>query len=243
MREFAIPGTLILLPGLAADAELYAPQREAFAESLLLPEWIEPEDENESLGHYAQRWGESIRPLIHMHQQDHPGPIVLGGIAFGAMVALDMASGIGADAVAMISGCLTPDELPSRFVLAQKLGSLTPTSTWPALLSALAIPFAFMDGLGDDDTALLRRLANRINPQILKWASGAVVDWAGPMDPDAMPPVYRAHGLHDWVIPCPESGVDLVIPTGKHLIHLSHEPTVNGFLESCVERHAMPAGA
>ncbi|MEM1212934.1 MAG: alpha/beta hydrolase [Planctomycetota bacterium] len=225
--EYQGQGKIVLLPGLGADAELFEPQVRAFGDRLIVPEWVEP-DANDSIAEYALRWGAVIKEQL---DREAPGePVLLGGVSFGGMIALDMAGLIGASGVVLIAGCVDPSEVSARTLLAQRIGSMVPRTAWGLTLKAMALPFAKLDGLGDDDTALLRRVAGRVDVPLLDWGGGALRDWTGPEHLEAGMPVFRMHGRQDWVIPCPESGVDVVLPDGRHLINLSHEKSVNGFL-------------
>lgn len=225
--EYQGPGKIVLLPGLGADAGLFEPQRRAFGERLMVPAWVEP-DANDSVAEYALRWGAVIRERL---DEEAPGePVLLGGVSFGGMIALDMAGVVGAKGVVVIGGCVSPDEVSARTLLAQRIGSAVPRTAWGLTLKALALPFAKLDGLGDDDTKLLREIAGRVDVGLLDWGGGALRDWTGPEHLDAGMPVFRMHGRQDWVIPCPRDGVDVVLPDGRHLINLSHEKSVNAFL-------------
>ncbi len=52
-------------------------------------------------------------------------------------------------------------------------------------------------------------------------------------------PTFRAHGSNDRVIPIHEQdmrpGVDLLVPGGKHLIHLTHATIVNRWIASKID--------
>ncbi|MEM9295188.1 MAG: hypothetical protein AAGA57_05240, partial [Planctomycetota bacterium] len=165
----------------------------------------------------------------------------VGGVSFGAMIALDLAQHLGAHAVCVVAGCVARDEVPSSFLLARKLGALVPTMFWPPAVKALALPFSLIDGAGDDGVRLLQAEASRAAMDVLRWGAAAAAEWDGPEHPDRLPPVRRAHGKFDWVIPCPPEGVDRVLDDGKHLIHLTHRRSVAGFLEdACYQATGAP---
>jgi pimeloyl-ACP methyl ester carboxylesterase len=71
---------LVLLPGLGGDERLFEPQRDAFPD-LEVPAWIEPL-RGETLAAYAARMAQRVGA---------GGPLYLGGVSFGAIVALEMA--------------------------------------------------------------------------------------------------------------------------------------------------------
>src|SRR3954464_5327650 len=97
---------LILVPGMAADERLFAPQRAAFPR-LLVPAWIEPLPQ-EPLRSYAAR----------LARQVDPGrPCVVGGASCGGIVALEMAAPLPARACVLIASGRSPGELPRWYRL------------------------------------------------------------------------------------------------------------------------------
>ncbi|MEM7681908.1 MAG: alpha/beta hydrolase [Planctomycetota bacterium] len=238
VREFTLPGPLVLLPGLGAGPGLLEPQKELFGDDLITPDWIKPRGA-ESLAKYAERWAPAIADLL----PDDGRPVCVGGISFGAMIALDLARHLDARGVVVIAGCVAKEEVPSQFLFAQKFGSLLPGPLWPSAVKALAIPFALMDGAGDDGIRLLKAEAATADIAALRWGAQAVEAWDGPEHPDTLPPIARVHGKGDWVIPCPPQGVDTVLDDGKHLIHLTHRRSVAGFIEQACRGFVDPENA
>src|SRR6185503_21033432 len=92
-RDAARPVTrLVLLPGLGADAALFEPQRAAFP-GLEVPPWLDPHP-GETLPAFAARMADRVGPT---------GPLVLGGVSFGGMVALEMARLVQPRAVVLVA--------------------------------------------------------------------------------------------------------------------------------------------
>ncbi len=242
--EYAIPGRLVLLPGLGLSSEVFAPQQKAFGDRLITPSWISP-DRNDSLAEYAQRWADHIKPTLPAEE-----PIALAGYSLGGAIALDMAHALGARCVLLISAPAHPDEVPVRTLIAQRLGGLFPASFASKAAAWLALPGAQIDGLGDDDTGRLRRALSQSDGETLQWGLAALAEWRGPAHPHTLPPVHRLHGSHDWIFPCPPAGqptpdqlgrIDSVVPDGKHVLPLSHEISVNRFLRDHCRRYLTPA--
>ena len=235
---------MILLPGFGCDGRVFGPQRRAFGDRLETPGWITPEP-NESIRAYAQRWaGQLSRP-------GDDRPLCLGGLSLGGLVAQEMARFIRPTprAVLLIASADRPERWSLAAQAAQWLGGLVPGPSVNTLASLLAIPFALRDGLDDEGKALLRAMAQDADPAVLKWSAAAAMDWPGPPEtPPAIPPetsqevprVYRVHGTHDWVIP-DDGQADSSVELGRHLINLSHAPTVNRFLFESMLRHVPEA--
>lgn len=232
MRE----ARLILLPGLGADARLLGPQKAAFGHAVETPDWLEPEGD-ESLERYARRWAEALR------DESDERPVFVGGVSFGGIVAMHMAEALRPEAVVLIASCRSSDDVPMRFEIAQRLGSFVPDATVGKLLPLLAIPFAVLDGLDSDHLKLLRSMAKDTDPALLQWAGRAVANWQFDLAHELPCPVHRIHGARDWVIPYRGDGEGHpgepteVLPHGKHLINLTLDRTVNGWLRGVVQRH------
>jgi pimeloyl-ACP methyl ester carboxylesterase len=111
---------LILLPGMAATRECFAPQFEDFPE-LVVPDWIEPLP-NESLAEYAKRFAAVIDPGM---------PCVIGGMSFGGIVATELCKHLDAKALVLIASLQSPDERPRRARwLCRLLGLLPSPLVW-----------------------------------------------------------------------------------------------------------------
>src|SRR5947209_3760184 len=89
---------LVLCSGMGADERLLHRQRAAFP-SLHVPAWVEPESPHEALAHYAERLAATVRV---------GGPIVLGGVSLGGMLALEMAKHLRTEMLLLIAACHGP---------------------------------------------------------------------------------------------------------------------------------------
>ena len=153
---------MIMLPGMAADERLFEPQRRVFP-GLVVPPWIEPEP-REPLDCYARRMASQIDPR---------GLVLIGGVSFGGMVALEMAYHLGLTQCVMISSIRSPVELPWRLRALGPLARIGPTrlaatAGWAARWLAPSMP-----------RATARRLGRLAVPQstFLRWACWAVLRW------------------------------------------------------------------
>jgi pimeloyl-ACP methyl ester carboxylesterase len=212
------PISLVLLPGLGADARLLEPQRAAFPD-LVTPRWIAPQ-RRELLAEYAGRMAETL-PAGR--------PMVLGGVSLGGMVAFEMARRLQPQAVVLIASCrsrgaLRPAVRPFRpFVPLAPLG-----------LAKLLAP-AGVRLLGRLSPSLRRlcvRMFREADSRFMRWALRAILDW----DPSPLDgiPVYHIHGARDRIIPTTRVEADELIPGGGHLINITHVEEVNAFLQRVV---------
>ncbi len=230
MYPIELPARLILLPGLGANHKLFTYQKRVFRESVQTPDLIAPATPHESLRRYALRFAEQLRSA--------PGderPLIVGGVSLGGMLALEMAEAVGAKAVVLISSCRRDKAVPLRSRLVELMGRPVPASVTGKVLTVLSLPFAVANELDDDGFVLLKEMAAEVDPAVVKWGSGAVIDWEH--DGSWPVPVHQVHGAKDWVIP-PIGDEDRLIPDGGHLINITHDQAVNQYLVELAERYA-----
>ena len=205
---------LIMLPGMAADERLFEPQRRAFP-GLIVPPWIDPEPD-ESLVSYARRTASQIDPA---------GLVLVGGVSFGGIVALEMAHHLGLAECVLISSVRSPAEMPWRLRALRPLARIGPrrlgsTAGWAARWLAPSMP-----------RATARRLGRLAVPQsdFLRWACWAVLRWQP--TPEALQVrVHQIHGSADRTFPLWCTRPDQIVRGGGHLLTLTHPLEVNEFI-------------
>jgi pimeloyl-ACP methyl ester carboxylesterase len=205
---------MVLLPGMAADERLFEPQRRAFP-GLIVPSWIAPA-RRESLPSYARRMAFAIR---------FANPSFIGGVSFGGIVALEMASHLGLAECVMISSIRSPAEMPWRLRVLRPLASIGPerlgsTAGWAARWLPPFMP-----------RVTARRLGRLAAPQsaFLRWACWAVLRWQ-PTPAARQVRVVQIHGSADRTFPLWYTHPDEIVAGGGHLLTLTHPLEVNRFL-------------
>jgi pimeloyl-ACP methyl ester carboxylesterase len=206
---------LILLPGMAADERLFAPQRAAFPR-LVVAAWIAPLPQ-EPLRSYATRLARRIDP---------GQPCVVGGASFGGIVALEMADHLQARACVLISSVRSPDELPGWYRLLRPAAVLGPAGLGrlAGLLAGASAP-----SLPSRTAQHLRRLSAP-EAAFQRWASWAVLTWR-PSRATRQVKVYQIHGGADRTLPIRYTRPDVVVAGGGHLLPLTHPRAVNEMLD------------
>ena len=222
--------TLVLIPGLGADAALYEPQRRALGDRLVVPPWPRPDYGRDTLESYAGKIADVVRAMPNVSR-----PFYVGGLSLGGMLAAEMAECCGEHVAGLflIGACLDRGEIPRVFHVLSAVGQVMPIGLMLAGANRLAPAFiARWQGLDPAMSDLYAAVYARGDKRLLRWAARAMSQWQTSAHPRA--PVYRAHGRRDDVIPIPEAtmrpGVDLVVPDGRHLINLTHAAAVNRWL-------------
>ena len=249
MREFSLPGRLILLPGVGMTPEVFAPQRDAFGDDVVTPDWIKPEP-REPVSRYARRWAEALNPTLG----DDGRPVFLGGVSFGGTVALEMMDHLTPrpGAVFLIGAAGRADGLAGwARALARASAKLSPEALKKAARFGL-VPLGLVDGLDDANLKRFAAMNRQLDPEVLHWTVASVADWVAPAPPGSAPapgtapgsnphpgqdrhesdpiPVLQIHGRDDRFYPLAKQHPDRVVEHGNHLIHLNHARSVNRWL-------------
>lgn len=220
-REFE----LVLLPGLGCDGRLFEPQRPAFPD-LIVPPWITPEV-NETLPHYAERLASTIVPTGR-------GPLILGGMSLGGMMAYEVARHLRPRAVVQIATCRDRRGLRQLWRASVPLLDWLPVGTW-SIAKMLAPPVVTVAGcFGARDRKLAVTMFQEMDSAFMHWALAALLRW----DPLPLPdiPVFQIHGRRDFLIPANCVEADVYIPDGGHMINITHAEQVNAFLADAVAK-------
>lgn len=211
-----------MLPGLGADGRLFDPQRAEFPD-LVCPAWLEPA-RGETLVSYARRMAELV---------PRQRPLVLGGVSFGGMLAIEMAPVVKPDALVLIGSCQSPAEIDGKLRLASMAGPFIPT---PAGERARVLGRVFIRSLGPmrrEHREQLEVMIDAVPFSFIRWAGSAIFGWKGAEPPTC--PFVRIHGGKDKIIPMRRDLVHELIPGAGHVPNVSHAPEVNGVLRRVIE--------
>ena len=207
---------MILLPGMGADARMFAGQLEAFT-NLRVLEWI-PERAGESLADYAQRLA---APLAGEPVE------FLGGASLGGMVALELARQLKPRAIFLLGSARSPRGIRPLLRPFMPLSAIAPLRA----LHRLGLPRPVIRLLGPrepEQVALLAEMVRDARPEFARWAILALRKWPGVADPGA--PVVAIHGERDLVLPVGRASADHVIAGAGHLLTMTHPAEVNAIL-------------
>lgn len=217
--------TLLLFPGLGADARVFAPQR-AINATIEAVEWPEPLNERETLAQYSARIASRIRPRANLY---------VGGVSLGAMVALEVAQPLEARGVFLIGGCRSHRQIAPLFRTALALAGMMPLAGVRAAVAASPLALKVFEHLDAGQIALMTRVLRDHSPRQIRWSCRALLEWECCARPPTVP-VYAIHGERDEVVPPDSVKPDQIVPGGHHLINLSHPREVNAFIEARIGR-------
>jgi pimeloyl-ACP methyl ester carboxylesterase len=214
---------LILFPGLGVDQSLFAPQRTIPAR-LEFPQLPTP-DENETLAEYARCVATTIDPTP---------PLYVGGVSFGAMLAVEMARILNPRGIFVISGAQNRQQISPVIRLLAAMGSGLPEPLFPF---ARRVTPAFLRILGRFDRyerEFLVDVFTRVNFHLARWGARRIMEWTAPNDITS--PIHWIHGQIDHVVPLKNVRPDVIVPGAGHFLNVSHPEAANEFITSRLSR-------
>jgi pimeloyl-ACP methyl ester carboxylesterase len=221
----AVGKRLVLFPGLGADARLFEPQRCGLpGVRVEVPPWIEAVSIDETVESYSRRMAALIEPA-------RAGELLfLGGVSFGAIVALEVARHLrGTRAVFMMGGCRDTRAVAPFFRFACGLTRWVPSPVVKMILYGSPAALVLFESLSWDHMTLYERMINEGSASQIRWAAGAMPAYRSQGDPPGVR-VVLIHGQRDLIIPPKNVSPDYVIPRAKHLVGLTRPAEVNAIL-------------
>ena len=177
-------------------------------ENATIVEFIEPRS-SESLNSYAERMS------CHFDPEGY-----IGGVSFGEILALEISRIINPRGCLLISTIVGPHQLPSSIRRWKTLGRRNYANAHQFLArTASLVPQQFRTSA----TYRLGRLAGE-NGRWHRWATGAVLDWAS-QEPLSVP-TLQIHGDADTTFPIESVTPDIIVPSGRHALPVSHPEEV-----------------
>jgi pimeloyl-ACP methyl ester carboxylesterase len=218
---------LVLFPGLGADARLFEPQRQGLpGVRVEVPPWLEPLSIDESVQSYSRRMAASVRPAAAGER------LFLGGVSFGALVALEAARFLaGTRAVFMMGGCRDTRAVAPFFRFACALTRWVPSPVLKLILYGSPAALVLFESLSWRNMRLYQTMIDEGSASQIRWAAGAMPGYRSPGDPPGVR-VVLIHGQGDLIIPPKNVCPDYLIRRTKHLVSLTRPAEVNRILEA-----------
>lgn len=214
---------LILFSGLAADANIFGPQKIAFPQ-LTVPEWPTPE-QDDTLDSYCRRLADDLRPL---------DDAIIGGASFGGIIALHVAQQLNPRAVVLIGSVRSPAELSRVVRFSRPLEPLTRFIPVRFLqLCCLPLSSRFARRIVPHLSGLSRQFRGS-DPAVFRWSLQQILNWS--TEPTLNCPVFHIHGKRDYVLPLRYTKPTTVVEDGGHVISLTHPIEINDFIRSVINQ-------
>lgn len=220
MRDAAL--RLMLLPGLGATSALFEPQREL--PNLITPDWpaLDPRD---TLASFAAKFA----PLV-----TDPANTVLGGVSFGGMLSLELATLVRPRAVVLIGSCRSPDAIVTSLRLAAMAGRWISARRLESMRRMAPRVVRQLGPMTGGQAKALVAMSENVSMSFIRWAGQAIFAWPGRPDPGV--PVHVIHGSLDRFIPPDRVGPHERVEGAGHVPNFTHPEPVNRFLRDVLER-------
>jgi pimeloyl-ACP methyl ester carboxylesterase len=211
---------------LGADGRLFEPQRRGLPAGVHVdvPPWIEPLSIDETIASYSRRMAERIAPVQPRER------LFLGGVSFGALVALEAARHLhDTRAVFMMGGCRDTRAVAPLFRLACGMTRWVPSPVLKMILYGSPAALVLFESLSWPHMRLYETMINEGSASQIRWAAGAMPGYRSCGDPPGVR-VVLIHGQRDQIIPPKNVSPDYVIRRAKHLVSLTRPVEVNRIL-------------
>jgi pimeloyl-ACP methyl ester carboxylesterase len=220
-----IDSRLVLFPGLGADERLFASQRRGLpGVRVETPAWLEPQSDDEPLPAYAKRMAALVKPPRENER------LFLGGVSFGAVVAMEAARHLhGVRAVFMMGGCRDTRAVAPFFRFACGLAPHIPIPLFKLILFGSPAALVMFESLNQEHTQLYATMLNESSPRQVRWAAGAMLHYRSSGDPPGVR-VRLIHGQRDLIIPPKNVRPNYVVRGARHLVSLTRPDEVNRIL-------------
>jgi pimeloyl-ACP methyl ester carboxylesterase len=207
--------------GLGVDERIFQHLDVTFDIKVL--KWIPPLP-NESFTSYAERFSKQI---------DTDESIVIIGISFGGMLAIELCKVLANVRVILLSSTSTNQAIPFIFRLLgqSKLVQVLPNAI---LQHPPTFVLHWLFGVQRiEHKQLLIKIVESIDPSFLKWAILCIVNWQNSYSP---PNTCYIHGKNDrLILPPSESQNVHLIDDGGHFLAITHSKEVSKLLNTLVE--------
>ncbi|QNF33446.1 alpha/beta hydrolase [Adhaeribacter swui] len=208
---------LYLIPGLGADARMFQLlQLDVSRYNVVILDWLTP-FKQESLVSYAQRMANQI--LVSNQ------PILLVGVSFGGMIAVEISKILKPARTILISSIKTSNELPGylRFLGQLGLHPYLPLH-WVKKLPGL---YNWIFGAKTPlEKKILHQIIQSTDLSFVKWAFTAIVNWQNQEQPANL---IHVHGNQDKIFPLSYIK-NPVVYAGEHLIILGKADELSSFI-------------
>lgn len=205
---------IYFISGLGADKRAFSLLDLSFCEPVFV-DWITPLP-HETLKSYAARLRSQIL-------DEHPNIV---GVSFGGMLATEMARLDDKLNAIIIASNKSSDEFPFYF----RIGKYIPAYKWVPggwLKKSNYLHWIF-GPRGMEQKKLLKEIIADANPDFLKWAIEAILNW----DEKAVPAnVKHIHGTADRLLLFRYVKADIEVPGGTHLMSLNMPKEISALLQ------------
>jgi pimeloyl-ACP methyl ester carboxylesterase len=208
------------ISGLGADERMFSKLNLPNIEQIHV-EW-ENASSDDTLASYAKR----LLPQI-----DTEEPVILIGLSFGGMLAVELSKLIVDCQTIIISSAATPTTIPSKYKWLKKPFDKIPFSVFRQATSFTYYLFGVKKKVNQ---SLLKEVLAHTDEAFFRWAIGAVLSWDNNLFPSNF---THIHGTHDRILPFLDSSDDVISIEGAgHLMVLDKSILLSSVLQRIINK-------
>lgn len=210
---------IYFMPGLAASSKIFEHIKVTDDRFVLHHlEWIEPDDENEALSHYAAKYVSMIT---------HKLPVLIG-VSFGGILVQEIARLIEVRKIIIISSLKNEDELPKRlkYLRKSKIYKLLPSKRLANIDDFSK--YSFHPHLKKKGELYNKYMSIR-NEKYLNWAVSNMLHWK---NNSIGQHVIHIHGTKDEIFPIKHVKNCIPVEGGTHAMIIVKAKKISAILET-----------
>ncbi len=209
--------TWILIPGLGTDHRYFANIVDLLPDHQIIR--FEIPERGESIEAYAHR----LRGQI-----ETKGPIVLGGVSFGGMLASIMCRHVQPAALVLMSSTTTPDFVYTSVRVFEWMSRVWPDTftQWVRQLGSRTL--RWLEPIPTDQVENFRSMIRNADLRLVRGGGRMIMQWREP--PPITCPKFHIHGSRDLLIPTATVQPTHIVQGAGHLMNLTHPEPVRDFI-------------
>ncbi|BDS10180.1 alpha/beta fold hydrolase [Aureispira anguillae] len=204
------------ISGLGADERVFA-QLDLPRVQMVYINWVKPELED-SLSSYAAK----LLEQVDLNQE-----VVLVGLSFGGMLAVELSQLIPNCKTILLSSAATAKAIPRIY---KTIGKCKIPQLLPFFIFRQANFFSyyFFGVKAKPHQLLLKEVLFNTDEHFFRWAIDAILGWKSEV---VLPNLIQIHGTKDRILPLIEDSEMVIIPNGGHFMVLEQADLVSKALQ------------
>lgn len=203
------------ISGLGADRRIFSNLDLPDIEAIHI-DWVKPSEED-TMKTYATK----LLPQI-----DTTVPVILLGLSFGGMLAVELSHLIDNSQTILLSTAITASAIPLRYKLLDKW-KVPNKIPFSLVRKTNALTYHFFGIKRAEHKALLKEILSDTDEYFFRWAIDAVLNWENEKVPLH---VTQIHGTKDYILPLVETPNLIEVEGGGHLMTLEQADLITDIL-------------
>lgn len=205
---------IYFVSGLGADWRVFSALNLPHIEPVYI-QWERPESQDD-MASYA---------LKLLKQIDKKEQVVLIGISFGGMLAVEMGKQLPNCKVILISSAAKAKDIPRLY---QILGKLSTWIPFYFFRTSNFLTYYYFGVQHPQHKTLLQDILWNTDEHFFRWAIQAILKWKNQEIPTNL---IQIHGNQDKILPLIERSSIIIIPKGGHFMILEQAPKLSNLLK------------